>query len=263
MSIILIISLGCSRHDHKAFEIQMMNLDWPWTTRPTWPAAASTVDSWDSAISGSIFSLRVLWTRGYLRLIREGNSKVFLLLQVEVRGHEVKQLLGQKLGLEREQNGRVSDKTFRFPKHTISISYFLKGMSHSSRTSIHMVFIKPKELTVRTGPSVDWDLLPCFPVVCSINKCYLPTDKAVRAHSSPPPHRRTFYTELTRRYLIKKKKNIYIYKKVNVKSLSDVRLFATPWTAAYQAPPSMGFSRQEYWSGLPFPSPGDLPNPGM
>ena len=40
-----------------------------------------------------------------------------------------------------------------------------------------------------------------------------------------------------------------------VKSLSRVRLFVTPWTVAYQAPPSMGFSRQEYWSGLPFPSP--------
>ena len=50
-------------------------------------------------------------------------------------------------------------------------------------------------------------------------------------------------------------------KKVKVKSLSRVRLFATPWTVAYQAPPSMGFSRQECWSGLPFPSPGDLPNP--
>ena len=36
-----------------------------------------------------------------------------------------------------------------------------------------------------------------------------------------------------------------------------------PWTVAYQSPPSMGFSRQEYWSGLPFPSPGDLPNPGI
>ena len=48
-----------------------------------------------------------------------------------------------------------------------------------------------------------------------------------------------------------------------VKSLSCVRLLATPWTAAYQAPPSMGFCRQEYWSGLPFPSPGDLPDPGM
>ena len=43
--------------------------------------------------------------------------------------------------------------------------------------------------------------------------------------------------------------------KVKVKSLSCVRLFATPWTAAYQAPPSMGFSRWEYWSGVPLPSP--------
>jgi len=42
---------------------------------------------------------------------------------------------------------------------------------------------------------------------------------------------------------------------VKVKSLSCVRLLETPWTAAYQAPPSMGFSRQEHWSGLPFPSP--------
>ena len=48
-----------------------------------------------------------------------------------------------------------------------------------------------------------------------------------------------------------------------VKSLIRVRLFAIPWTAAYQASPSMGFSRQEYWSGLPFLSPGDLPNPGI
>ena len=43
--------------------------------------------------------------------------------------------------------------------------------------------------------------------------------------------------------------------KVKVKSLSCLQLSATPWTVAYQAPPSMGFSRQEYWSGLPFPSP--------
>ena len=43
--------------------------------------------------------------------------------------------------------------------------------------------------------------------------------------------------------------------KVKVKSLSRVRLLATPWTAAYQAPPSIGFSRQEYWSGVPLPSP--------
>ena len=51
--------------------------------------------------------------------------------------------------------------------------------------------------------------------------------------------------------------------KVKVKSLSRVQLLARPWTAAYQAPPSMGFPRQECWSGLPFPSPGDLPDPGI
>ena len=48
-----------------------------------------------------------------------------------------------------------------------------------------------------------------------------------------------------------------------MKSLSRVRLFVTPWTVASQAPPSMGFSRQECWSGLPFPSPGDLPDLGL
>ena len=51
--------------------------------------------------------------------------------------------------------------------------------------------------------------------------------------------------------------------KVKAKLLSPVQLFATQWSVALQAPPSMGFSRQEYWSGLPFPSPGDLPNPGI
>ena len=50
---------------------------------------------------------------------------------------------------------------------------------------------------------------------------------------------------------------------MKVKSLSRVRLFVTPWIVAYQAPQSMEFSRQEYWSGLPFPSPEDLPNPGI
>ena len=48
-----------------------------------------------------------------------------------------------------------------------------------------------------------------------------------------------------------------------MKSLSRVRLFVTPWTVACQAFPSMGFPRQEYWNGLPFPSPGDLPDPGI
>ena len=44
---------------------------------------------------------------------------------------------------------------------------------------------------------------------------------------------------------------------------SRIRLFVTPWTVAHQAPLSIEFSRQEYWSGLPFPPPGNLPNPGI
>ena len=48
----------------------------------------------------------------------------------------------------------------------------------------------------------------------------------------------------------------------NCLPLSCVQLFVTPWTAACQTPLSMEFSREEYWSGLPFPSPGDLPHPG-
>ena len=57
------------------------------------------------------------------------------------------------------------------------------------------------------------------------------------------------------------------YHESEVKSLSRVQLFAIPWTVAHQAPPSMEFSIQEYWSGLPFPSPGIFPtqgsNPGL
>ena len=50
---------------------------------------------------------------------------------------------------------------------------------------------------------------------------------------------------------------------MHAKSLSHIQLFETLWTVARQAPLSMGFSRQEYWSGLPCPSPGDLPDPGI
>ena len=50
---------------------------------------------------------------------------------------------------------------------------------------------------------------------------------------------------------------------MNACMLSCVQLFATPWTVIYQAPLSMEFSRKEYWSGLPFPSPGDLPDSGI
>ena len=60
-------------------------------------------------------------------------------------------------------------------------------------------------------------------------------------------------------------KIIYIYLNIytHVHVLSRVWLFVTPWTVAHQAPLSMGFSRQEHWSGLPFPPPGDLPDVGM
>ena len=54
-----------------------------------------------------------------------------------------------------------------------------------------------------------------------------------------------------------------MYLKVKVKLLSHVQLFATSWTVTYQDPPSMGFSKLEYWSGLTFPSPGGLPDPGI
>ena len=53
------------------------------------------------------------------------------------------------------------------------------------------------------------------------------------------------------------------HEKVKVKSISCVQLFSLLWAVTHQAPLSMGFSRQEYWSGLPFPSPGDLTNPGV
>ena len=63
----------------------------------------------------------------------------------------------------------------------------------------------------------------------------------------------------------REEKNEIRYKeeRKKVKSLSRVRIFEISWTVAHQAPQSVEFSRQEYWSGLPFPSSGDLPNPGI
>ena len=57
--------------------------------------------------------------------------------------------------------------------------------------------------------------------------------------------------------------SFYLKKEKKVKSLSRAQLFVTPWTADRQVPLSMGFSRQQYWSGLPFPSPEDLPKLGI
>ena len=57
--------------------------------------------------------------------------------------------------------------------------------------------------------------------------------------------------------------SIRVFSNESALCISRVQLFVTPWTIARQAPPSMGVSRQEYWSALPFPSPGDLPDPGI
>ena len=82
---------------------------------------------------------------------------------------------------------------------------------------------------------------------------------------SPALAVRFFTTELPENPILEIRKLIFRKDKgeKKVKLPSHVWLFATPWTVALQAPPSMGFSRQEYWSGLPFPSPGDLPKPGI
>ena len=70
-------------------------------------------------------------------------------------------------------------------------------------------------------------------------------------------------SSLVSRWVVSFEENDFFTPFVCVQSISCVRFFATPWTVACQAPLSMGFSRQEYWSGLPFPSPGDLPDPGI
>ena len=90
----------------------------------------------------------------------------------------------------------------------------------------------------------------------------MPFSQIILPSPSPTESKRLFYTSVS---LLLSLIQGYCYhlSKFHVKSLSRVQLFATPWTVAYQAPPSMGFSKQEYWSGLPFPSPGDLPNSGI
>ena len=111
------------------------------------------------------------------------------------------------------------------------------------------VYLRPHELQhIR---------LPCpslYPWVCSNSRplnqqCHLTILSSVVPFSSCPQYFPVYIC--------------VCIKSSQMKSLSRVRLFATPWTIGYQAPPSMGLSRQEHWSGLPFPSPGDLPDPGI
>ena len=78
-----------------------------------------------------------------------------------------------------------------------------------------------------------------------------PESPALQADSLPLSHWEVLVVFLRDGYF-----HLSTWLSCEVKSLSRFRLFATPWTVAYQAPPTMGFFRQEYWSGLPFPSPG-------
>ena len=86
--------------------------------------------------------------------------------------------------------------------------------------------------------------------------CYRELKKKVR--KSPPYSRFPHLSEGTERDL-----HVWHLACMHAKSLSRVWLFATLWTVAHQTPLSMRFSRQEYWSGFPCPSPGDLPEPGI
>ena len=82
--------------------------------------------------------------------------------------------------------------------------------------------------------------------------------EARRSKGRQNPHRNEFQEATARRARLVSKDNIY-----SAPCFSRIRLFVTPWTVARRAPLSMGFSRQAYWSGWPFPSPGDLPDPGI
>ena len=100
------------------------------------------------------------------------------------------------------------------------------------------------------------------PLNITVIQVYAPTSNTEEAEVE------WFYEDLQDLLELTPKKDVlFIIGKVKerkkVKSLSRVRLFATPWTIAYYAPLSMGFSRQEYWTGMPFSSPEDLPNPGV
>ena len=69
-----------------------------------------------------------------------------------------------------------------------------------------------------------------------------------------------FYLHTVIHFIVEQKPTHHCKATIHAQFLSCVQLFETPWTVAHQAPLSMEFSRQEYWSGLPFPPPGDLPN---
>ena len=100
----------------------------------------------------------------------------------------------------------------------------------------------------------------CTSCWCQENQFYLNywTFSVDVSKASQTPHSENWAQEPLRSPLVPSSISVWWWK-----SLRRVRLFASLWTIARQPPLSMGFSRQEYWSGLPFPSPGDLPDPGI
>ena len=94
------------------------------------------------------------------------------------------------------------------------------------------------------------------PVIYNIKKIIHPQSTKIQMNENSTQFIRKSHKTLCFRYQ-------YLYPRVWAQCLSHVRLFVTPRTVAHQVPLFMGFSRQEYWSGLPFPPPGDLPEPGI
>ena len=94
------------------------------------------------------------------------------------------------------------------------------------------------------------------PVIYNIKKIIHPQSTKIQMNENSTQFIRKSHKTLCFRYQ-------YLYPRVWAQCLSHVRLFVTPRTVAHQVPLFMGFSRQEYWSGLPFPPPGDLPEPGV
>ena len=124
----------------------------------------------------------------------------------------------------------------------------------SKELALHIRWPKYRRFTFSISTSNEYSELISFGIdqfdLLAVHRTF---KSLLQHHSSKASilgHSAFFMVQLSHPYIVK------------VKSLSHVQLFATPWTIAYQAPPSMGFSRKDYWSGLLFPSPGDLPNPG-
>ena len=133
-----------------------------------------------------------------------------------------------------------------------TIKYFINTRSsQSNKLFIHILYVMPECLSPLPHAAAPAKSLQSCPTLCD------PIDGS--PPGSPVPG---IVQARTLEWVAISFSNAWKWK-VKVKSLSRLRLFATPWTAAYQAPLSMGFSRQGYWSGVPLPSPLFLMNPHL